>query len=134
MPTVHGVVVPALQCLFASAIWEEQLHAHTAQRAHAHTCMDAHKKARARDALHIHAACARMHGMSAHTHARARIHSRPLTARHLCAASDFSLCFVLCPCFCFHKLSVPLLPSSHSLVLAGLISADSHVMSRPPVC
>lgn len=57
VPTVRWVVVPtlpALQCLFASAIWEVQLYSTSPRlrgRTHTHThtnsCMDSHKRARA---------------------------------------------------------------------------------------
>lgn len=94
---------------------------------HIHTCVVAHKKAR----VDIHSTYIQhaqicmvwiLHThIKARTHAHTHAHSRTLTAHHLCAASDFSLCYVLCPCFCFHKLSVPRLLSTHSLTMSHLI-------------
>lgn len=96
---------------YLSSAQRAQTHTHTRKRGQtctAHTC-SVRKYA--------------WHERSAHTYrgTHADMHSRPLTARHLCTASDFSLCFILCPCFCFHKLLVPLLPSSHSLILSLLL-------------
>lgn len=140
---------PALQYLFASAIWEEQLCAHTVpllssegtdthRHTHMHGCT---QESKGRHALHIYVESTNMHGMnSAHTYegTHTHRHSRPLTAHHLCAASDFSLCFVLCPCFCFHKRAVPFLLSTLSLIVPRLIrwvlqARDPYVMSLLPV-
>lgn len=96
-----------------------QLRGH--RHAHMHGCT---QESKGRHALHIYVESTNMHGMnSAHTYegTHTHRHSRPLTAHHLCAASDFSLCFVLCPCFCFHKRAVPFLLSTLSLIVPRLI-------------
>lgn len=100
--------LPASLCRFASTIWGGQPDSTSSQLSgaytHTHTHTDSHKQGQILQIQHAH----KPHGL---TFAHER--SRPLTDRHLCAASDFSLRFFSCPRFCFHKLSVPLCFSLH---------------------
>lgn len=143
VPTVLRVAVPtlpALQCLFASTIWAEQHCAHTVPllgtegtdtHTHAWMCTRRQGQARTPNSCSIHKHVRYKH----RTHTR--MHSRPLTAHHLCTASDFSLCCVLCPRFCTHKCFVPFRLSSNSPTILQLFrrnfrATDPRVMSCPP--
>lgn len=134
-----SLAVSVCQCHLGRAALQ---YLSSAQRAHTHThTHGCTQESTGRDVLHIHAACTQMQGRTtAHTHTHTgrhtHRHSRPLTARHLCTASDFSLCFVLCPCFCSHKLSVPLLPSflSSSLILPATLPPQIPVLCHDHLC